>query len=97
MRDFFYLGSAPSGEDCVQVTPHDDYLPAMRAECLRYIDALRTHYGPEPEGAELRIKRESHDFGSYMEVVITFDADEPEAVGYACQVENGLELWPEAA
>lgn len=95
MTDYIYVGSAPTDEDCVQVTRDADYLPAMRAECLRYIAALRAKYGPEPEGAELRLKREGHDFGPYIEVVCVFDPTDDAAVEYAYDVEGGLQFWPE--
>jgi hypothetical protein len=94
MKDYLYLGSAPHGEDCVQVSRDSDYLPAMRAECLRYIDALRGHYGPEPDGARITIKKEAHDFGGYLEVVCVFDDNDEEAVDYALALEDGLEHWP---
>ena len=96
-RVYLYLGSAPAGEDCVQVRPDVDYWPAMLAEVRRYVQALRAVYGPEPDGALITIKRESHDFGSYVEAVVTFDDDNEEAAAYAYRVEAGLEYWPRAA
>ena len=88
MRDYFYLGSSPCEEPCVQVTSDGGYIGAMRAECRRFIDLIRRVLGPEPEGARLTIKREEHDFGSYFEVVCHFDTDLPESVEYACRCES---------
>lgn len=87
MRDFIDIGSAPAEEDCVSVSRDVDYLPAMRAECLRFIELIRKTLGPEPEGAHLAVKSNPHDFGTYYEVVCYFQDDDDEARKYAfrCQ------------
>ena len=74
--------------------PGVDYLPAMREECKRFIDLLRKVHGPEPEGARLRIKRNPHDFGPYLDVVCEFDEAFPESLEYALKLEGNLpETW----
>lgn len=87
MIDYISIGSAPSDENCVQVNPKLDYLPAMQEECGRFIELLRKIHGPEPEGARLRIKSNPHDFGTYLDVVCYFNDDLPEAVAYAFRLE----------
>jgi len=42
--------------------------------------------GREPEGCECRVTRNAHDFGTYLDVSIFFDAA---ARGYAYRVEAG--------
>ena len=78
MRDFLSIGSSPWDENCVQVG-QSDYYEKAREECMRFIQLLRQKFGPEPEGAELRIKDFPHDFGTYCEVVCWFDTDSAEA------------------
>ena len=93
MRDCIYIGSTPPEEDCVSVG--GDY-QKMRAECQRYIRALRHKLGPEPGSARLGIKREEHDFGSYCEVVCYFDTDDRPALDYALKCEGeGPLRWNE--
>lgn len=89
MRDYFVIGSSPSGEDCVQVGA-PDYYPKALDECQRFITLLRTLFGPEPEGAGLAIKSFDHDFGVYHEVVCWFNPDIPEAVEYAQRCEDEI-------
>ena len=50
MRDYIDIGSSPCDEECVQVSKTEDYLPAMRAECRRFLEAIRAKLGPEPPG-----------------------------------------------
>ena len=91
--DSLSIGSAPHGEDCVQVDSSGDYVSAMRAECARYRELLRKVYGEEPEGARLVIKGNPHDFGTYYEVECKYDENNESAVEYAFKVENGVENW----
>lgn len=96
MKDYITIGSAPYGEDCVQLDPKVNYLPAMRKECERFISALRKVLGEEPEGAKLKVKSEFHDFGQYLEVVCYYETDNEQAVAYAFKCESDApEFWPE--
>ena len=87
MRNYFVIGSTPSEEDCVQVGQPDYHRKAI-AEDVRFIQLIRDTLGPEPEGAELRIKAFDHDFGVYHEVVCWFDTDIPASVEYAQHCES---------
>jgi len=88
MRDFVYIGSTPCDEPCQQIgTPSYDSKMA-RKECRAFINQLRRMFGNEPEGAELRIKTESHDFGSYPEVVCYYDDEQPASAEYAYKCEG---------
>ena len=87
MRDFFPLGPTPREEDCAYVG-EPDYGRKAPQECQRFIALLREIFGPEPEGAALRIKAFEHDFGTYHEVVCWFNPEIPESVDYAMRCEN---------
>ncbi|MBI4201191.1 MAG: hypothetical protein HY531_02750 [Chloroflexi bacterium] len=82
------IGSAPCDEECVSVNPKVDYLPAMRQECLRFMELIRKKLGPEPERARLTVKSNPHDFGAYLEVVCYYDDQDEEARGYAYRCES---------
>lgn len=88
MRDYMSIASAPYEEECVQVNPKEDYLPAMRAECQRFMELIRKKLGPESEGAHLAIKSFPHDFGTYLEVVCYYDDENEEAARYAYRCET---------
>jgi hypothetical protein len=89
MRDYLTLGPTPCDEACAQVGS-DDYPERSRAECKRYLTLLRTLYGPEPEGAALVVKSFPHDFGTYREVCVVYDDDNPRAAEYAYLLERNL-------
>lgn len=92
MRDVIEIGPVPCDEECEQVgMPTYDGARA-RLECQCYIEQLRRQFGPEPEGARLRIKSSPHDFGNYLEVVCNFDNEYPESVEYAFKCEGG-DVW----
>lgn len=88
MREYMEIGSAPCNEDCVSVDPKVEYLPAMRRECLRFMDLIRKKLGPEPEGARLSVKSHPHDFGTYLDVVCYYDDEDEEARRYAFRCES---------
>lgn len=96
--DFLEVGSAPHEEECVQVDSKTDYAPAMKAECARFIAAIKSKLGVPPEGARLYIKGSPHDFGSYYEVAVKFNVDNEEACNYAYAVEeHAPETWDDTA
>lgn len=89
MRDYLSIGSTPGEEPCAQVgQPH--YRQQALAECHRFIALLRQTFGPEPAGAELRVKACAHDFGTYYEVVCYYHTDIQASVDYAfrCEAET---------
>lgn len=94
--DYIEIGPTPCDESCQQVgTPGYDAAKA-RAECERFINAIRKVVGVEPTGAKLKVKSNPHDFGSYYEVVCMYDERLPDAVAYALNAEsNAPTKWPE--
>jgi hypothetical protein len=55
---------------------------------LAYIEAIRKKLGNEPEGARLAVKSFQHDFGTYQEVVCSFDTEIEGAIEYAYKCES---------
>jgi len=95
-KELIYLGPAPANESCVQVGD-PNYADKALAECRAYIEAIRKVLGAEPEGAVLRVKREAHDFGTYMEVVCEYDPSSEAAAEYALQCdEHAPTTWADA-
>lgn len=96
VRDYLHIGPVPAEEKCEQVGPSCDYAK-MKRECNAFIAAIRTVCGPEPDGANLKLLRQEHDFGSYYEVVCWYDKDNEEARGYAFRVEaEAPNTWADA-
>lgn len=92
-RDYINIGPSPCGEDCAQLGS-DGYAEKARKECNAFREQLRRQFGPEPEGAELRVKGERHDFGTYYEVVCYFWDNNEKAMEYAFKLEGETpELW----
>lgn len=98
MIDYFELGSSPVMEDCVQVDKNKpEYLEQMHAECLRYLELLKTIF-PIPDSisndVSFKVKSFSHDFGPYYEVVLLYRDTINEACAFAIHVESNLpEYW----
>jgi hypothetical protein len=86
--DFLYIAGNPADEPCVSVTPDALYGDAMKMECKLFMEAIRRKLGPEPAGCQLRMKRESHDFGDYYEVICRYDDQNDEAIAYAYKAES---------
>ena len=83
------LGPVPFEEDCIQVSPEVDY-SAMQKEVGNYVAMLERRFVNIPENVYFRIKRESHDFGSYFEAAVYWDAEEADSQAFAYFVENCL-------
>ncbi len=94
--DVVYLGTAPANEECAQVGSPDYQDRALR-ECRAYAEAIRKVLGPEPEGARLRVKRESHDYGSYWELIVEYDGGNEAAARYAARCDaEAPTTWEDA-
>ena len=86
-EDICWLGCAPAEEHCAQVGD-PDYARDAKAECRAYIEAIRTVCGREPDGARLVVRPQDHDFGTYYEVAVVFDGDDPDAAAYAAKCDG---------
>lgn len=91
MRDTLMISdsTAPCDEDCLQVGT-ENYKVRATAQGLRFIALIRATLGKEPEGAELFIKWNPHDFGYYPTIECRFDTDNEAAREYAFKCEGNL-------
>ena len=81
-----YLGSTPCDEECASVGD-DHYGFDSRIEIAAYIAQLQRtfHFHSEDAAVSFRKKRDSHDYGSYYEVVATPDGSQ-HAYAAACEI-----------
>lgn len=97
MRDFLTLGPTPCEENCAQVGTAD-YAEKTRIETRAYIAQLLRQFGEPPGLNFFKVKCFPHEFGSYHEVVITFEDTCEDSVAFAYTVENELPgHWDEQA
>jgi len=90
--DYFTLGTTPADEDCAQVGA-PDYQSASLREAARWIKCLKRLFPTRVFG----IKKFPHDFGSYHEVCVFFDADDLEPDPELLNIESYLPMtWEEA-
>lgn len=89
-QEYITLGPVPGKEKCEQVGP--DYDPQRAtAEMHRYIAQLKKMFPAwEAVGCSFRVKSFPHDFGSYREVIVTYDPDNADQVAFAFMVEANL-------
>ena len=89
------LDGAPWGENCAQLGQTENFALVNEAEVALYRAALIAKAGPPPEGIELRIKTNEHDFGVYRTLeVVAKTSDLAEANSeYIDMLEEGLERW----
>jgi hypothetical protein len=95
-QETFFIGSAPYEEDCAQTTD-PNFTQQNMLECRVYMEQLLRVFGVCSAKAFLAIKAQSHDFGTYREVVVNFNPDDPDAEKYAIEVEGGIPKWDETA
>lgn len=88
MRNFEMIGPTPHEESCAQVGS-EGYAERARRECTLFMEQIRKHY-PEPEYGYLRIKANSHDFGTYYEVAAYFDDEDMESTTWAYDIEGDV-------
>ena len=100
-RETLELGPVPASEPCIQVDD-SDYINAMVEQTNKYLKQLETIFPDyEKHDCLFGLKRFSHDFGIYMEVVIYFYPPEPyeedadtDSLDFAFFVESNLpDTW----
>lgn len=85
--DTLSIGPTPYDEDCEQLGPNYDPTRA-RLECRVFADQISRTLGPTPEHARLVITSNPHDFGTYLEVAVRYNAHDEAATRYAYRVES---------
>lgn len=95
MRTYAEIGCTPASENCAQLGILDDYTRFARLECNAYIKAMRLKFGEPPAGARYHVHGNSHDFGTYYDVRLIYDATLEDHNDYALKIENGLDTWEE--
>lgn len=96
--DYLYLGPTPCDEDCAQVG-ESGYRAKATKEVNAFIKQLnRTFPYTEENNVNITSKWSSHDFGSYVEVVVVYVVDDKKSRDYAIEIENNCPYnWDEAA
>jgi len=89
------IGFSPSEEDCAQVGA-EDYRERSRKEMKAFRSQILRHYPiphelQEQGKAGIQTSSVSHDFGSYRELVLSFDGACEEAWKWAMLVEEDPE------
>lgn len=90
MKDYLYLGPTPADESCVQVGD-SDYKEKSTIEMDTFINQLYRHFGDEffqDAGIYLKKKWNSHDFGTYGEVVVVYDDENADSTNAAFHIES---------
>lgn len=93
MNDMLYLGPTPSNESCVPAGGDESL---QLKESRRYIEQIRLQFGPEPDGARLKVQWQNHEFGRYTEVVCQYDPENEAAAAYAFACEDAWGDWQDA-
>jgi hypothetical protein len=93
VRDYLTLGATPSGEPCAPLGS-EEYTRVSRIECAvwrRQLERFDPRLGPM-----LSVRSFQHDFGTYREVVVSFDDSDVEQVEVAYHAEGDApEFWDE--
>lgn len=102
MRDMIEIGCSPYGEECAQVGAKGyDYRTRALRECAAFVRQLRRHAaanGVSLDGVDLRVKANSHDFGTYYEVTASFEDSDEKAQEAAYWLEADTpEFWDDVA
>ena len=94
-----YIGdTTPFEETGIQMDMPDYDVKAI-TEGKLFIQQIIDHYGNPPDGGELKVKANDHDYGVYYSIEYYWDDANPKAFDYGLDVEGdvlgGLSCWDE--
>lgn len=90
MTDYMDFDCVPCEEKCESVgMPGYDPMKA-RAECRAYLRQILRIFGEPPDGCQLVVKSNPHEFGDYLTVVAKFGSSDKRALRWALRVERNL-------
>lgn len=93
MRNYDDFDTVPTNEPCESLGEGYDETKA-RNEARRLIMLLQTKFGIPPEGSWFALKRNPHDFGSYITVRYCYDDDDPNHAVYFDALDNNFpDTW----
>lgn len=98
MKEQLELGPVPCNEPCEQLGPEYNSAKAI-AECRAFIHQLQREF-PVPKGVVgwFKITANPHDFGTYHEVAVVYDDNDPKSIDWAFGVEGDTPSeWDEEA
>ncbi len=87
------IGITPNDEPCAQTGQTPNHFLHQTLECAVFRAALIGRYGPPPIATEYQIRTHFHEFGSYRELDLVYDPQDPVAATYADCVSQGLGRW----
>jgi hypothetical protein len=92
MKDSIELDICPIEEEVVQVMPDTNYMPAMRAEAVRFKNMLLERFVGFP--VTFKIKSNPHDFGTYLSIAVVYEDGTPCSERAAFFIDNHMpEKW----
>ena len=93
--EYLELGPCPSDEEPAQVGS-EYYAARARKECSVLRRQLERQFPDCQSLISLRIKSNSHDFGTYYELAVGYDPNDEQAFSLALEIEEKFpEFWDE--
>jgi len=97
MTERLDIDTVPLDEECAQVGS-TDYSERSKIECRVFADQIIREHGKPPGSARIAIKRNPHDFGTYLSIELVFNDDNEDESEWAYNVEGNLPMeWDEIA
>lgn len=87
MKEYISLDVVPPEENSPQVGELSYNVEAVKC-ADRYIELLKKVMGPPPSNVFIKKKWNGHDFGQYLDIIVTFDTDDVEGTKYALACES---------